>query len=408
MPMTFAPSIPARRRARAGRSAGLSLLELLVAMALGLVVVLAVMSVLVVGEANKRTTTGTNDMNQSGGFSATALDRALRSAGAGFSQGFDWGTLGCQVYAARDGTNVLPPASAFPAPFAALGTTIRVAPVLIGQGLSQDGSDILVTMGGSAPVGDIPRLVRGNAGTQKILLDNTVGLSAGDVLLLSAKSVNDCVVTQVDAGFGSGATATGTATAPVTGTDTLPLGGRYYRAATGSSSLSAIASASDAYLTALGNDGAANLQMQMFGVGTGSVLYRYDLLNSAGSSAAEPLSEGVYAMRAVYGVDTNADGVVDSWVKPTGAYAIGTLAANPATLRTVVAVRVALLLRSTVLEKPDPVSRQPVGAQKQYLFNDDANLRYEITLPDADRNYRYRVLETTVPLRNLLMKQPPT
>ncbi|WP_354318370.1 PilW family protein [Pseudacidovorax sp. 1753] len=388
-------------RAAAGRRSarGVSLIELLVAMALGLIVVLAVMSMLVVGEANRRTTTGTNDMTQTGGFTVATLDRALRSAGAGFAQGFDWGVMGCKLHAARNGTNVLPVSAAFPAPFAGLlgGATdsadLRLAPVLIGQGQSQTGSDILVTMGGSAALGDLPRLVRGNAGTQKILLDNTLGLQANDVLLISAKSAGDCVVTQVD----------GTFTPPAGGTDTLPLAGLYFRANTTSSSLAGIAGSADAYMTALGNQDADNLQMQMFGVGTGGILYRYDLLRSTGSSAAEPLAEGVYALRALYAVDSSStpDGVWDGgYVAPTGDYTIKTLMKTPDTQRRIVGVRVAMLVRSPVYEKT------MVSPATYVLFSDQTALKYTINLSDDDRHYRYRVIDTVVPLRNLLMKQP--
>lgn len=407
MPFPPVPTPPSSPRRLAMR--GISLLELLVAMALGLIVVLAVMSVLVLGEANRRTTTGTNDMNQSGSFAATVIDRALRSAGAGFSQGYDWGVLGCKINASRtvggSTTSVLPASAAFGAPFANLlggasgAANLRVAPVLIDQGRSGGGSDILITMGGSAPLGDIPRLVRGTAGTQKLLLENTIGMQPADVLLLSAKNVTDCLVTQVDSSFAP----------PTGGTDTLPLGGTYYRGSAGSTTLDALAKSPDAYLTALGNADGDNLQLQMFGVGTDRILYREDLLNSAGSAVPEPMAEGVYALRALYGVDTTTvpDGVMDAWVLPAAGgagatdYSIGAVMTTPDTMRRIVAVRASMLLRSTVYEK------DLVADASYTLFADlPAAQRYTISLSNDDRHYRYRIVEAIVPLRNLLMKQP--
>ena len=80
---------------------GLTLIELMVAIVIGLVVVLAATNVLVIGESYKRTTNSNNDTSQSGAFAAYTLDRALRSAGSGFSQAWDQGIFGCQLSASR-------------------------------------------------------------------------------------------------------------------------------------------------------------------------------------------------------------------------------------------------------------------------------------------------------------------
>ncbi|WP_294001154.1 hypothetical protein, partial [Sphaerotilus sp.] len=89
-------------------------------------------------------------------------------------------------------------------------------------------------------------------------------------------------------------------------------------------------------------------------------------------------------------------------VTPTGTYAIaslmdGSLAAN-ARLRTIVAVRVGWLLRSTAQEG------STVAPTSLRLFADlgDA-LTYTRSLSAAERRYRHRTLESTIPLRNLLI-----
>jgi type IV pilus assembly protein PilW len=141
------------------RQSGLSLIELLVAMVIALVVTLAVTSMVIVGDAHKRATTSTNDMDQTGAYAAYALDRALRSAGAGFTQSWDKGVFGCRLNAAA----MLPRSSAFPAPFKnsflSGATTLRVAPLLIGKNQSDAGSDVLVVMGGNGMAGGVPRAV---------------------------------------------------------------------------------------------------------------------------------------------------------------------------------------------------------------------------------------------------------
>ena len=61
---------------------GMTLVELLVAMAMGLAVTLVVSTLLVAGENHKRTTTSTNDADQTGAYAFHALDRAIRGAGS--------------------------------------------------------------------------------------------------------------------------------------------------------------------------------------------------------------------------------------------------------------------------------------------------------------------------------------
>ena len=66
---------------------GFSLIELLVAMIIGLIVSLAVYTVLTTFEERKRTSTSVNDISQSNTYALYLLDKKLRSAGSGFSAG---------------------------------------------------------------------------------------------------------------------------------------------------------------------------------------------------------------------------------------------------------------------------------------------------------------------------------
>ena len=404
------PHLPLLRAVRAGAQRGLSLVELMVAMAIGLVVVLATTSLIVVSQTQERTTGGSNDMNQSSAYAATVLDQALRSAGAGFAQGWDLGTLGCLPHLSRTSggttTELLPRADPLPEPFAGLlggaVDTLRIAPMLIGQGQSASGSDILAVLSGSAGLGDIPRRVKMDpaADSTRLRLDNTVALKAGDVLLLSSPEpgMDKCVVTQVAAGFVHAAN-----------NDILPLGGTYYRGTVdGSTPLSNLTNDTDAFVTGLGSAANGNLSMQLFGVGTDRVLFRYDLLQQSGNDAAEAMAEGVVAMRAIYSVDANIDDRSASpnptWTAPTGGYAIDTLLAKSPrdraqALRQIVGVRVSLLLRSSTRQSQ-------TAAQGSYVMLDGLPGEETVTLTDAERRFAHRLIETTIPLRNALMVQP--
>ena len=57
------------------RSRGFSLIELMVGVAIGLVLTLAIFQVLVTSEGRKRSLTGVNDVSQSGAYSVYVLDR---------------------------------------------------------------------------------------------------------------------------------------------------------------------------------------------------------------------------------------------------------------------------------------------------------------------------------------------
>src|ERR1700704_829651 len=96
---------------------GMTLIELMVAMTIGLGITLAITSVLIASENHKRTTTSTNDAQQTGSYAYYALDKALRGAGSSIAESAfptDVGILGCHLNA----TPILPHAGAFPAPFA--------------------------------------------------------------------------------------------------------------------------------------------------------------------------------------------------------------------------------------------------------------------------------------------------
>jgi type IV pilus assembly protein PilW len=396
---------------------GLTLIELLVAMVIGLVVVLAVTSVVTVGETHKRSTTSTNDMNQSGSYATYMIDRLLRSAGSGFAQTGTRGLFGCRLSATRliggTATAILPrTASAFPAPFetllggsgAAAAGNLRLAPFLIAKGATAGASDTLVIMGGNAAAGDVPRRIRsGFPGNNNLRLDNTIGLANGDIGLVSQEGTPDCLIEQVNV-------TDATAFAAV-GNEVLPMGGRYFTSTGATKSLATLAADGTSLFTPLGNVGANNLQFQLLGVDANRTLVAYDLLRAAGTGSSEgtdaaamqALADGVVALYAVYGVDTDSNGTVDAWIDPAAAgYSISTLMLAPDKMRHIVAARVALVLRSSLFEK------EPVTGASLTVFGDlAAASQRTLTIPQADRNFRYRVIDTTIPLRNMLLLPLP-
>ena len=407
---------PFGRNARLQRPQhGLTLVELLVAMVIGLVVTLAVTSTITIGEAHKRTTTSNNDMGQTGAYSASVIDRALRSAGSAFTQAWSaGGVFGCKLGADRSNAAILPRTDAdgaLKAPFAAfLGglsgqKDLRVSPVLIGKDQSKSGSDVLMIMGSNGAAGDVARPNVGNAGGDQLTLNTTIGLLKNDLVLVSQSGKADCRLEQVSAASTFDDNYTDRLGHEF-GRGSLPLGGTYHNA----SNTTALLSVADGsgYLSALGKPD--NIQFLLFGVGDNQTLYSYDLLRTGGTDTPQPVAEGVYGLYARYGLDTNLDGKLDTWAKPddTG-WDIATVMKTPATARQIVAVRVALVMRSSLYEKTSSTNVKVsesdgsyVAPSKLTLFETlDATFQQEVTV--TDRHYRHRVVEFTVPLRNMLL-----
>jgi type IV pilus assembly protein PilW len=149
--------------------------------------------------------------------------------------------------------------------------------------------------------------------------------------------------------------------------------------------------------------------LTLFGVGSNRTLYSYDLLQNlklvqgSGADTSQAIADGVDQMHAIYGIDTNGDGIQDNWAGASDAgYDIATVMATPATMRTIVAVRVALVMRG---QYPD---KNLVSPATLTLFSGLTNaggtsLQQTVNLSANDQNYRYRVFEFTVPLRNMLL-----
>jgi type IV pilus assembly protein PilW len=378
---------------------GMTLIELMVAMAIALVVTLVVSTLLVAGENHKRTTTSTNDAEQTGSYAFYALDRALRGAGSAFVESAypaDRGVLGCKLNAAQ----ILPRTTPFPAPFATAflaGSTnnLRVAPVLIGKSQSDGGSDVLVIMGGSGAAGGVSRALNGAGNSTSLILENTVGFAVNDVALVSQSGVSDCLLEEVAS----------------VSTPTLNVGGTTYYTANGSATdLATLSSSLSTYVTPLGNAQTNTLQFQLFGVGADDTLYSYDLLQNqlkvqgTGADTSQAVADGVIQMNAIYGIQTTANpGVLSAWAGPGDAgYDINTVMTTPATMESIIAVRVALVVRGEYYDK-NVVSPATLTLFSGYANGTGTSLSQVINLNAAAQHYRYRVFEFMVPLRNMLL-----
>jgi type IV pilus assembly protein PilW len=113
-----------------------------------------------------------------------------------------------------------------------------------------------------------------------------------------------------------------------------------------------------------------------------------------------PLASGVVNLKAQYGIDKDNDGYLDDWVSASEAgWDANTLMSAAGTkleqLSSIKAVRIAIVTRSEQFDRE-------AGAFSYTLFNCAVAIcdgKIAITAP---AQWRYRVYETIVPLRNVI------
>ena len=388
------PSLRPLRSLRRRQSAGFTLVELLVAVTIGMALVLAITLMLTRYESGRRTLTSVNDSSMGSAYVSFTLDRIVRSAGSGYAQGWK-DSFGCQLLASRSGITMLPRASAFPAPFAAVPQAMRLAPVVVHAGAGTDGSDILAVATGSSGLGESPLPVMTASATGTGLrVPATIGLRAGDLVMVS-QGATLCMLQQVASGFAGGAD------------QQLDFGGTYADSDIAGTRLEDLGVGTPAWLSPLGNTTGNQPMFQLLGVGPNATLVAHDMLQLNGSDSVTAIADGVADLRARYGVDTTNDNIIDSWrdpaVAPWDAATLlnGTLDSK-IRLSQIVAVRVGVIVRTSTPE------RAAVAPASLTLFSDlGTTLEATRNLSTSERQLRWRTVEFTVPLRNALLAQRP-
>ena len=338
-------------------SSGFSLVELMVAVVVGLLGILAIASVYVTFEGNRRTTTGSGDAQENALVAMVSLERDLRMAGIGLTG------LGCATVNGYNAT-LTPTAVSF-APM----------PISITRDSPAAGSDTVTLMHSNSAFGNVPTTLTGPMATSDDALNalNGDGVAQGDLILIS-EGTKACSLLQASAAstkVGSNWTvehAPGTVPFnPPLGTNVFPAGGYV----------------TGALVTNLG----AMARREYFVQGSNLMMRDRNRPDSAVAPLNPlPLVDGVVAIRAQYGRDTNADGYIDTFDNTA-----------PASAAEVVAVRVAVVARSAQLEKT------AVSPATLTLWNGGTVANGgAITLDATQQQYRYKVYQTTIPLRNVI------
>jgi type IV pilus assembly protein PilW len=396
------------------RQAGMSMVELMVAMAIALIGTIIIFQVFEVSEGIRRTTTSGGDAQQNGAIGLYVIENDLRNAGMGFN---DTPYAGCNV-------------TAFDSTRAPTGFTMLMSPVSITAGAGNTLPDSLSIFYGSQYVVANSTVIVAAMGAPtanvKIASSGRYGFREGDLLILAQPGTANCELMEVTAlpnadeishdntpNYNLAWVPGGVGVA----SRFNPPGGSFAFGGTG-------AAATRVYN--LGNSyddtGVFNLNGP-----TMPVYNTYAVANNTltvaskfSSAAAVPIADNIVHMRALYGLDDGVnnntvtinafyvagDGIVDRFVD---AATFDAMATKP--WQYIAVVRVVMVARSALAEKPsgggvcDTTTAAPTWSGSN-LGGAPFNFSVSLDL-SADANwqcYRYKVFETTVPLRNWIWK----
>lgn len=355
---------------------GFGLVELMVGMLIGLIGVIIVFQTFAVAESYKRTTTSGADAQQNGSIALYYIERDLRMAGYGINNP---SLLGCRVLAYDLG----PPERNF---------SFLMTPVIITDGASGAPDSIQILTGSSALLPSPTELIQTMASaTSSYRVSTRFGFLPGN-LVIAGETGKDCSLAQV--------TTLPTAAGQ---TDQIDHATGSYIDANGGSAVARYNKATGLGVTYNAFDYTAQTGGRMFDLGPSPGLNLYAVTTSQlmqtqtlQGAAASSLADNIVQLQAQYGKDlVGSDGIVDTWE--------ATMPAAPTATdwSRVLAVRVAIVARSGLREKPnaatgncDTTTTVPTWAGGTLDLSADADWRC----------YRYRVFETTVPLRNLIWR----
>ena len=370
-------------------SRGVSLVELMVGVAIGLIGVVAIFQAVTVWTKHTQTTGSGSDAQVSGTLALFNIERDLKQAGHGFGRAAT-ALMGCNV--------VTPPPPV-------VGGAINLRPVEIVQGAPAGAPDTIRVFYGVSSFFPDEGDFTGSTNTTKTL-PRLGGFRKGDIAVVAGDvglpPVSTCMMIEVtDDTDPNGLIAH----APVNYTS-------FYGGPAKDARLNI--AAPPAFLTGKIYNLGDRPRYDVWTIDNNRVLARVDWLDPAAPLVSAQIADGVVNMKAQYGYDTNSDGKIDNgeWMA----------ALPPAPdWKRVLAVRVAVLVRSRQFERNGDSGANngataavtPTAANPTYFGGTpfrmtDVNNGLADSFSDVDavpnnwRYYRYRVYERVIPLRNML------
>lgn len=373
---------------RRNRQSGMSLVELMVGMAIGLIGITIITHLYLVNEKYKRSTTGSGTAQVNGAIALYTLERDIRMAGFGLNHS---GALGCSCDKVAN-----PDCSAVqyyyngvysspPGPAGGALPPLEFVPVKIIE--TANLPDSITMLYGNDPERMLPGKLTESMPqpSSEFKVDGTAGYTINDMVLVTNGA--SCMMTQV--------TQVQSAAAHLQHNP----GQSLWNPAGGGSALPAFPAGAN--LFNLGNPVWRTYSIDS--AATKSKLQFMEVMTATGGPTAAggaiPIIDDIVDLQAQYGKDMDDNGVVETWntVQPV----------NGAQWQQVLAVRVAVLARSGNYERPEVAGGPCEATTTAPKWGDEAALQDFPTLLVAGALpscYKYRVFETIIPLRNMIWR----
>ena len=359
------------------RSSGFTLIEMMIGAAIGMVTTLLIANVLLLAEAQPRAVTSGSDAQVNGALSLYTIQRDVQMAGYGVVA--SPGGLGCEIRAQRGGVNF----------------TWLLAPVLIADGPSGAPDSITVLSSATDRYAAPLRIVSDHpSGAASFFVNTTMGVAEGDLMLAVPQTIdanNWCSVFNITGVGNNGVQGQSQNqvqhNSGVSGPWNQPGGQTIFPAAgypTGS------------YLLNLGP-----LINRTYSINAGNGLQLASFNAANATTETREIFPGIVNLQAYYGLDTDADGVIDSYTTTTPTTNGG--------WRQLVTVRIAIVARSPQLEKDDVTHddlQWDVGTAVPVAGSATCGSSNCVTLKVSHlagwKRYRYKINDVVVPVRNML------
>jgi type IV pilus assembly protein PilW len=399
------------------RAAGFTLIEILIGLLIGMIGIVVIMQTFAVSEGYKRTATTGSDAQVNGGMALYLIEREIRLAGYGLNQLMSNGCQTVVSYNSASGTSSnlrFVPFEINPAGIPAGDANTDV--ILVSYGMADD---FVTGIPADQPVG-------GQAGDY-LVSGNWDAFRAGDVVVAYQPGATGptCVmadITGVNSAAGNCGGASGSSQANLLKHGTSTFQSAYNGCANTTPTHNSSAGVRDAGgnpVPALSQSAGGLLydigglpMVKVFAVRGGNLttcnMMTQDCTNVANYTT---LVNNIVSLRAVYGQDTQVpiDGRVDLWTR-------GALASS-ANVMSTVAVALEVTAKSTLKEKPstgtvcDTTTNAARPDKVQDWFgptlspNDGTQAAAQIDLSATAADwqcYRYKLFQTSVPLRNMI------